>query len=102
MTAGPINQSAASRPSSIGALGIVMSAKSVKKKQKTVATLEARDCRWPFGDPREEGFHFCGEPQLPGKPYCALHWQKAFMPARPRGTSAAAPAPVAPLTRRAA
>lgn len=80
-----------------------MSVKNVKKKQKTVATLEAKDCRWPIGDPREEGFHFCGAAQLPGRPYCALHWQMAFMPARPRGgAQAAAATPVMPPTRRAA
>lgn len=35
--------------------------------------LTERMCRWPYGDPREEGFTFCGRPVYPGKPYCADH-----------------------------
>jgi GcrA cell cycle regulator len=65
-----------------------------KKKQtaapkKTVATLDAKDCRWPFGDPRDEDFHFCGEPGIPGRPYCAHHWRMAFQPSAPRDRSKA-------------
>jgi GcrA cell cycle regulator len=69
-----------------------------KKNKKIVANLEANDCRWPIGDPREFDFHFCGEAKLPGRPYCAIHWQMAFQPPRSRG---AAPVIAAP-TRRAA
>ncbi len=50
--------------------------------RKTMADLQAKDCRWPLGDPREQGFHFCGAPQLAGRPYCELHWRMAFQPAR--------------------
>ena len=46
--------------------------------KKTVANLEARDCRWPIGDPREAGFHFCGAPHIAGRPYCELHWRMSF------------------------
>jgi len=35
-------------------------------------------CRWPYGDPREEGFTFCGRPVYPGKPYCADHVLVAY------------------------
>ena len=61
-----------------------MSMKSKAKGPKTVATLERHDCRWPIGDPRHADFHFCGAPQLEGRPYCELHWSMSFQPARPR------------------
>jgi hypothetical protein len=47
-------------------------------KIKTIANLEANDCRWPFGDPRQPGFHFCGAPQQAGRPYCAAHCAMSF------------------------
>lgn len=33
--------------------------------------LEADHCRFPVGEPGREGFGFCGEKRLPGRPYCA-------------------------------
>jgi len=54
--------------------------------KKTLATLELHDCRWPIGDPRNADFHFCGARQMAGRPYCELHWRRAFQPPRPRGT----------------
>jgi hypothetical protein len=61
-----------------------MAKKLQQKHPKTVATLEKNDCRWPIGDPREADFHFCGAHQVPGRPYCELHWRMAFQPARSR------------------
>jgi hypothetical protein len=75
---------------------VLMSKKS--NKRKTVDTLERHDCRWPIGDPREGDFHFCGARQLPGRPYCELHWRMAFQP--PRSREAQPPA-VAPARRAA-
>ncbi|MFN4089478.1 MAG: GcrA family cell cycle regulator [Alphaproteobacteria bacterium] len=46
-------------------------------------------CQWPIGDPRLPEFHFCGEPVLPGKPYCASHCAVAYTRS---GSSAAASA----------
>lgn len=43
--------------------------------------LKAGACRWPYGDPREENFGFCGEKGLPGLPYCLEHSQSAYQPA---------------------
>ncbi len=54
-------------------------------ERKTVATLLAEDCRWPFGDPTQNDFHFCGRPHADGSPYCAFHMRRAFQTARPRG-----------------
>jgi GcrA cell cycle regulator len=48
---------------------------------KTVETLEPSDCRWPIGDPRHADFHFCGEEQETGHPYCQLHWKMSSNPA---------------------
>jgi GcrA cell cycle regulator len=73
------------------------------QKKKTLANLEQNECRWPIGDPRDADFHFCGERQASGRPYCAQHWAMAFVPSRPRHSQAPAQ-PVAPLVpaRRAA
>ncbi len=42
--------------------------------------LTERTCKWPIGDPAEDGFHFCGLPVVPGKPYCKYHVEVAFQP----------------------
>lgn len=46
-----------------------------------LAELKAGECRWPFGDPREKNFGFCGCTSLPGLPYCMEHAQLAYQPA---------------------
>jgi GcrA cell cycle regulator len=68
--------------------------KKKSKKPKTLLDLESHDCRWPIGEPRHPDFHFCGEPQLPGHPYCERHWRMALQPAKPRYQIA----PVGPST----
>lgn len=41
----------------------------------------ARTCQWPIGDPGTEGFRFCGSREVvPGRPYCAEHMIKAYLP----------------------
>jgi GcrA cell cycle regulator len=37
-----------------------------------------KSCSWPMGDPKQAGFHFCGEPSEPGRPYCASHCHQAY------------------------
>ncbi len=44
----------------------------------TVATLTERTCRWPEGDPKQAGFHFCGRAKPEGHPYCDHHAAVAF------------------------
>lgn len=56
-------------------------------KYKTLLELESGDCRWPVGDPRQDGFHFCGAPQMLGRPYCVTHWPLSFVPAKSRNSS---------------
>lgn len=36
-------------------------------------------CSWPLGNPGEEGFHFCGDGTVDGKPYCAKHCAVAYV-----------------------
>lgn len=52
---------------------------SKPRKPKTVLDLESSDCRWPIGDPRQPGFHFCGTQVALGRPYCIEHWQLSFV-----------------------
>ena len=39
-------------------------------------------CVWPSGDPKTTDFSFCGEPILPGKPYCFKHCEMAYTTSR--------------------
>jgi GcrA cell cycle regulator len=38
----------------------------------------SKTCSWPMGDPKQSGFHFCGEPAEMGKPYCHQHCHVAY------------------------
>ena len=40
--------------------------------------LKIKGCRWPFGEPGKDDFHFCGERQALGKPYCIDHCMLAY------------------------
>jgi hypothetical protein len=52
-----------------------------KKLIKTVA-LTVDTCRWPFGDPVDADFHYCGERPLIGRPYCDKHDAQSYQAAR--------------------
>jgi GcrA cell cycle regulator len=54
----------------------------------TLAELKECMCHWPIGDPKEEGFHFCGRRKSFGVPYCAHHAAIAYNPAARRRRSA--------------
>lgn len=41
--------------------------------------LSKDGCRWPFNDPQESNFHFCGDPIAEGKPYCETHCAVAYV-----------------------
>jgi len=63
-----------------------------RKRGKTLLQLTNHSCRWPFGDPRRRGFHFCGAAGADlerGMPYCARHARRAY------GGAALGPAAVA-------
>ncbi len=57
--------------------------------QLYVAAENGPPCKWPNGDPRDSGFHFCGKPSAVGRPYCPDHCAAAYIRKEPR-TSAAA------------
>jgi len=44
----------------------------------SVTLLGAHVCRWPIGDPKADGFSFCGRPAH--GPYCPRHKALAFRP----------------------
>ena len=52
-----------------------------KKKTRGVSIFDlgANMCRWPFGDPGDEDFHFCGKKSVPSKPYCLDHCMQAYL-----------------------
>jgi GcrA cell cycle regulator len=56
-------------------------------ERKYTLTLTENCCRWPIGDPKQEGFHFCGRSRLPDLPYCAFHVRRAFRPPHTRETA---------------
>ena len=40
--------------------------------------LEAGQCKWPYGNPKGEGFGFCGQAVAgPARPYCERHERRA-------------------------
>ncbi len=47
----------------------------------SIAELRETTCRFPIGDPREEGFGFCGaDSPIGGSPYCDFHHRLAYVP----------------------
>jgi GcrA cell cycle regulator len=40
--------------------------------------LKARDCRFILNGGRPEGYLFCGDPRLAGKPYCQEHSELCY------------------------
>ena len=52
-------------------------------QRRTILTVEARECRWPVGDPQDADFHLCGGKAVEGLPYCECHARRAF--SRPAG-----------------
>ena len=54
-------------------------------ERKTLRTLKGNECRWPYGDPRQKNFYFCGKRKAAGNSDCEFHMRRAFQPARPRG-----------------
>jgi GcrA cell cycle regulator len=63
-------------------LEVLANLAEIEKTARRVSLLDLteRVCKWPIGDPAEPGFHFCGLPSVPGKPYCAAHVAVAFQP----------------------
>lgn len=49
-----------------------------ERERPAVVPIAERPCQWPFGDPGEAEFHFCGGEALAGKPYCVEHEARAY------------------------
>lgn len=56
----------------------VSTVKKDKKDGMKLMDLGPRMCRWPYGDPRDEDFCFCGDTIVDGVPYCAEHAKAAY------------------------
>lgn len=51
----------------------------------SLTDLQHDSCRFPIGDPKSAGFHFCGAEVHPGKPYCTSHCEIAYVKLSRRG-----------------
>ena len=56
------------------------------QERRTLRALTRNECRWPYGDPRQKDFYYCGKPKVAGQghPYCEFHERRAYQPSRPR------------------
>lgn len=53
-------------------------------ERKTILELDTKSCHWPYNDPRDEDFHFCGRETATDKPYCTHHCGLAYQPMNDR------------------
>ncbi len=71
------------RPSPIVRAGekksVTGSPRMKRQRITDIIELTAHLCRWPFGNPDEEDFYFCGKAVVPGKPYCQEHSDIAYV-----------------------
>ncbi len=44
--------------------------------------INERMCRWPIGDPKKPGFHFCGDKIDYSQSYCEKHRALAYQPGK--------------------
>ena len=51
---------------------------------ESLLQLTPTTCRWPIGDPRQPGFHFCLAHHAPSRTYCPEHHAMAFGKSRPK------------------
>jgi hypothetical protein len=58
-----------------------------RKKLIRTAALTIDTCRWPFGDPVDADFHYCGELPLIGRPYCDMHDAQSYQAVRRKKAS---------------
>ncbi|MEE8247681.1 MAG: GcrA family cell cycle regulator [Alphaproteobacteria bacterium] len=49
-----------------------------RKRPALVSAMVKRPCQWPFGNPGEPDFYFCGQESAPEKPYCPEHVARAY------------------------
>ena len=54
------------------------SAYDATARMTPLVDMTKMECRFPIGDPREDGFGFCGHARHPGYPYCLDHCRRAY------------------------
>lgn len=52
-----------------------------------LADLQPNQCRFPYGDPQDPDFGFCGRTCEPGQVYCKAHYRVAYLPVAKRRKS---------------
>jgi GcrA cell cycle regulator len=50
----------------------------------SIMQLTEQTCKWPVGDPGQDGFHFCARRSTVGVPYCGYHSRIAYQPVSDR------------------
>ncbi len=50
----------------------------IRRTGSMSAAAGGKTCSWPVGDPKQNGFHFCGDPVEAGRPYCTVHCESAY------------------------
>jgi GcrA cell cycle regulator len=76
-------------------LGLPKRGSPIRQKPKpaeviSLAALRPGMCSWPDGEPGKDDFHFCGDPVVPDKPYCADHCGRAYVKISKDGKKTAA------------
>jgi GcrA cell cycle regulator len=71
-----------SAPSPMIAMAPLPESDVVVPMSERVTIMELREamCRWPFGDPSQAEFRFCGAHSPVGTPYCTHHSRIAYQP----------------------
>lgn len=77
----PISTKKIEKTHHVPAAAAALIAEPVYEKSATSVSmleLSEKTCRWPLGDPKKSGFHFCGARPAPGVPYCGHHAAMAY------------------------
>lgn len=61
---------------------IIQPAAKTSKSKPGLLDLERDMCRWPYGHPKDRGFHFCGDVAQTGSSYCEEHHNNAYQEIR--------------------
>lgn len=65
------------RPSPIRRAVPVPRPQSIPEPPPFVGVVD-HPCQWPYGDPGQPEFRFCGRESAPSKPYCPEHVARAY------------------------
>jgi GcrA cell cycle regulator len=57
-------------------------------KMLTLMQLTEKSCRYPFGDPRDAAFGYCGHDKVPGLSWCEAHLFIVYQPVESRKVAA--------------